>query len=436
MIARTLDALVARGFEETDARSRLALVELVQRRHQERLGAAPEWRWFVPGRIEIFGKHTDYAGGRSLLATVPRGFAVAAAPRSDDLVRVFDAPNGDLRILTVSEARQPQHGWLNYVATVVRRLTLNFPGMPIGADITFASDLPRASGLSSSSVLVIAVAVALLRRAGAADTPAWRETIRTPLDLAGYFGALERGASFGALAGTEAVGVFGGSEDHTAILTCTPGHVSAYRYQPVCFEGRAAMPSDWRFVIVSSGVIADKAGSARDAYNRASFSADALLNAWNRRRDTHEAVLAPALATEPDGVAGFRAALAPDLQRRLDHFLAEDRRVPAAIEAFARADASELGELSGASQLDAEALLRNQTPETSMLASAARQLGAFASCSFGAGFGGAVWALTTADDAAAFGGRWMAAYRAAFPQHQLAAWFTARPAPPLVELGE
>src|SRR5690606_7084874 len=29
--------------------------------------------FFVPGRIEVLGKHTDYAGGRSLLAAVNRG---------------------------------------------------------------------------------------------------------------------------------------------------------------------------------------------------------------------------------------------------------------------------------------------------------------------------------------------------------------------------
>ena len=26
-------------------------------------------RWFVPGRLEVLGKHTDYMGGRSLLGT-------------------------------------------------------------------------------------------------------------------------------------------------------------------------------------------------------------------------------------------------------------------------------------------------------------------------------------------------------------------------------
>ena len=33
-------------------------------------------RWFVPGRIEVLGKHTGYAGGRSLLCAVGRGFCV------------------------------------------------------------------------------------------------------------------------------------------------------------------------------------------------------------------------------------------------------------------------------------------------------------------------------------------------------------------------
>ena len=48
----------------------------------------------MPGRIEVFGKHTDYAGGRSLLAAVPRGFAVAASPRNDGRVRVMDVRYG------------------------------------------------------------------------------------------------------------------------------------------------------------------------------------------------------------------------------------------------------------------------------------------------------------------------------------------------------
>ena len=41
-------------------------------------GPVNEVSWFVPGRIEVLGKHTDYAGGRSLLAAVDRGITFTA----------------------------------------------------------------------------------------------------------------------------------------------------------------------------------------------------------------------------------------------------------------------------------------------------------------------------------------------------------------------
>ena len=54
-------------------------------------GGTPASRLFVPGRIEVIGKHTDYAGGQSLTCAVERGFAVSYRPRRDGLVRIFDA---------------------------------------------------------------------------------------------------------------------------------------------------------------------------------------------------------------------------------------------------------------------------------------------------------------------------------------------------------
>ena len=49
---------------------------------------------WVPGRIEMLGKHTDYAGGRSLLCTVERGFAVRVALRDDATIRAVDVATG------------------------------------------------------------------------------------------------------------------------------------------------------------------------------------------------------------------------------------------------------------------------------------------------------------------------------------------------------
>jgi hypothetical protein len=55
---------------------------------------------FVPGRIEVLGKHTDYAGGRSLLAAVERGFSIAVRPRSDCRLRITDAASGEVTSFT------------------------------------------------------------------------------------------------------------------------------------------------------------------------------------------------------------------------------------------------------------------------------------------------------------------------------------------------
>src|SRR6476646_6223052 len=84
-------ALCGSGFTADEAETRAALFSEASAALVRVTGHAPRWAWFVPGRIEIFGKHTDYAGGRSLVAAVPRGFAVVAAPRSDGIVSAIDA---------------------------------------------------------------------------------------------------------------------------------------------------------------------------------------------------------------------------------------------------------------------------------------------------------------------------------------------------------
>ncbi len=215
--------LIDAGFEAADVPGRVGLLRLVIEQHQRHFHADPRTGWFVPGRLEVFGKHTDYAGGRSLVAAVPRGFAVAVTPRDDRQVRVLDARWRDQVVVDLEADAQRFTGWSNYVAVVARRLDRNFPGAPLGADITVASNLPRAAGVSSSSAFVVGVASALIARASLASRDEWREAIQTPLDLSGYLGGVENGFGFRTLSGTSGVGTHGGSEDHTAILNGRAG---------------------------------------------------------------------------------------------------------------------------------------------------------------------------------------------------------------------
>jgi galactokinase len=89
--------------------------------------------------------------------------------------------------------------------------------------------------------------------------------------------------------------------------------------------------------------------------------------------------------------------------------------------------------LAEASQREADMWLGNQVPETRALAALARNRGALGACSFGAGFGGSVWAVVATTSAARFASDWQTAYEREFP-HRRAECFVARPGPALTEV--
>jgi galactokinase len=428
------EQLVAHGLERSDAESQATLFDQAQAALIEHTRRSPAWAWWIPGRIEVIGKHTDYAGGRSLVASVPRGFVAVATPRDDTRVVVLDARWRQRVDVDLAGQSRRAPGWGNYVSTVGHRLRRDFPGAPLGTTIAIASDLPRAAGLSSSSALVVAVALALIRR-GAIDTSdEWKQEIRNPLDLAGYLGAIESGSGFGAWPGASGVGTHGGSEDHTAILNARAGHVSAFRYVPVQHLGDVSLPRAWRFIVMTSGIRADKAGTVRDQYNRAAIAAQAICSAYEAQTARRFASLAAILESSPDAGARLRQGLTAELMRRLDHFEAETQRVLDAVAAFDRGDEQAIGAIAAASQSDAARLLGNQVDETTRLAALARAAGAFAATSFGAGFGGSVWALAHENAAASIAAEWRRAYLLEFPSIRDVDWFITRPAPAALEV--
>ncbi|RLG06502.1 MAG: hypothetical protein DRN65_05165, partial [Thaumarchaeota archaeon] len=67
--------------------------------------------FFVPGRVEVFGKHTDYAGGHSILFAMDRGFFCVS--RINDLKKIrikeIDPTYGE-RVFPVSDKLEPPIG--------------------------------------------------------------------------------------------------------------------------------------------------------------------------------------------------------------------------------------------------------------------------------------------------------------------------------------
>jgi len=433
------ERLVAAGLPSAELAGKTLLCDSTLAAFRAANGADPDRVWWIPGRLELFGKHTDYAGGRTIVAPAPRGFIVMASRRRDPDIHLIDARNRES--VTIPEAAKAFSGWRNYVSVAISRLARNFPGARSGATIALASDLPRASGMSSSSALVVGVATALAALWELPSREDWQRSIQTGADLATYLASLENGATFRELGGDQGVGTHGGSEDHAAILLGRPGAFSAFSFVPMRALEVVPLPSAWTVVIATSGVKAEKTGAARDSYNRLSDGAQHLLAIWNRHHAPAHS-LAAALASSVTAMTELRESIKSvdvagwppaALERRLEHFLREDGRITTAMAALRTADDGILAALGDESQRDADGLLGNQIAETVALAAAARHSGALAACSFGAGFGGSVWALTDSAQAPQFIEDWLNRYREQHPDNGGIA-FIADPAPPVTEL--
>ncbi len=412
-------------------------------RVRESLGAGGEQArvWHVPGRVEVLGKHTDYAGGRSLLCALDRGLVIGMVPRADDTVTFLDTSSRARAAFRLEPDLVPLTGrWAGFPMTAARRIARNFPDARRGADLALASDLPSASGMSSSSALITATFLALAEANDLQATEQWHAHLSTPAVLAEYLGCIENGQDFGPLKGDRGVGTFGGSEDHTAILCARAGQLSRFAFCPVRFEVAIPWPAGQALVIGVSGVRSRKSGAQREAYNRLSLAVRRILERWREASGSKAISLAGALA-EPGAPAAISALLEDDgasefpagfLAARLRQFVAEsDDIIPAASAALLAGDLAEFGQQVERSQRGAEEGLQNQVPETIHLVRRARELGAHAASAFGAGFGGSTWALVDEDASTQFIQQWSADYERSFPgPARRAQFFRSDPGPP------
>lgn len=388
---------------------------------------APIRRYRVPGRVELVGKHVDYGGGRSLTCAVEFAVTASGSPIAERILRVRQRGSRDAVELPLDGTAQPTRvRWSTYAAAVARRVARDFPQLRNGADVRLSSSLPPSAGLSSSTALTVAITRALVDATGLSDDPAFQEHLATPIAFAEYVAAIETGSAFGPWPGDAGVGVRGGAQDHVAVCCSRAGMVGQFSYIPARELGFTPWPTDYQLAIAVSGVRASKTGNAQAAYNRAADAVRWLVREWRGMTYRDDATLAAALASASDAgdrlhaiAANATGAPVPAeyLTRRLAQFREEcDVIVPGVAAALAARDFAKLGQLVDRSQRLAESALENQVPETIALQQRARALGAVAASAFGAGFGGAVWAMVRGAEATHFIAEWEARYRTDFPQ--------------------
>ena len=145
--------------------------ERAQKVFQAQFGSAPNGVWSAPGRVNLIGDHTDYAGGICLPMALPHRTYVALKRREDNEIHLFSEQINSSQIqgdpvwqADISEIKPGMGGWGAYVAGVAKVL-IDAGYRPqegaLGFDAAIDSCVPLGASLSSSAALETAAAVAL-----------------------------------------------------------------------------------------------------------------------------------------------------------------------------------------------------------------------------------------------------------------------------------
>ncbi len=297
--------LAAWSLEEGERRARARL--------RQAFGVEARHVWSAPGHLTIVGEYTDISQGVSLPAVIPHRTYVAAARRPDRVVRMAtDLPDatgayspvweGDLDSLL---SRVDQNRWMAHPAGVLWAL-LERGYASTGMDLAFASCVPPSAGLSSSTALAAATALAANGLWGLALT-----TDITAVELAQVCIDAETDMAGGATAGLA----------QHAVLRCTPGqalHVDFAVDPPV------ATACPLTFAEYGLGLLVIDTGVAHADH-------DAVIR--ERVTQTRQAAQAlgvdsiGALRTVPGGFARVEALDDPLLRKRARHVFTENERV-------------------------------------------------------------------------------------------------------------
>jgi galactokinase len=309
----------------------------------------------APGRVNLIGEHIDYHGLPVLPIALDRRVRVTFRPRSDRRITAVSAPYGPREFEWTEKLEPVARGdWENYLRAAARVAATFVGGSRMGIDAEVASDLPAAAGLSSSSALLVAFTLGLLRANG--YNPTFEELMAVLPD------------------GEQFVGTRGGGMDHAASLGSRAGHASLIAFDPVSIR-HVPIPPSWAFLVVDSKVRAEKSGRVREEYN-------ARRNATMTAREK----LAQNQPLTPLEAEAYR------------HVTTEAERVTLAVDAMERDDPESFGGLMLASHESLRDRLRVSTPELNSLVEAAMSAGALGARLTGAGFGGCIVALTRRAD--------------------------------------
>lgn len=413
---------------------------------------------YVPNRVELLGKHTDYQGGETFLLTGPMNFFAISGISKDGITELVNAQpeygdtafviNGDGSV----EVKREGEG-ATYAIAVAKRLSSNLKqagfSAPRNIKSVFIGDIPFGGGTSGSSAKVIMDFLAIGGTNGLLKDSNFKNLIiengrkagiklgQSGVDdfalcLSMYLAHYENGLNFGDLRGDRGVGTFGGSEDHTAIFLGEKEKVLYCRYCPTEVLDRFNWFKNYIVVVAYSGKTAEKTKEAREKYNMLSINAGRSVELLNRINNTNFAMLRDFFTDIP---ISERAERAYEQLKNEDEVIAKRayqffKECEVTFEAVKRArygDAVEYGRLISISHDLSRDYLGNIVPEIDFLKRTAVELGACGATGFGAGFGGSCYALIRKSQADRFIEEWQKLYLKRYPEYTNIARFSIYP---------
>ena len=123
--------------------------------YQKAFKTFPEKYFMSPCRINLIGEHTDYNQGLALPAAISKYIHAAVGKRNDRKIYLQSLNKFEPIIVDLDNiSNTPENKWANYPLGIFATLMKRGHKLPFGLNIIYSSNVPIASGLSSSASLL------------------------------------------------------------------------------------------------------------------------------------------------------------------------------------------------------------------------------------------------------------------------------------------